>query len=83
MFIHKLTALPSPGSDFFKKYMLRLTKFIWGERIPQISYNKFVQDYENMGLELIDLNLKETALKASWVAKLYEADDSEYSWLVL
>ena len=81
LFVHKLMALPTPGQEFYKTYKRKVIKFLWGESIPKISYDKLVQDYNKLGLRLVDLESKEIALKAAMALKIYENEvDNNYSW---
>ena len=80
LFIHKLIALSTPTELFFRQYKDKIVSFLWDSKIPRIAYSKLVQDYDRLGLRLIDLEAKKTSLKASWVAKLYEENDDSYSW---
>ena len=81
LFIHKLTALPSPGLDFYHQYKKLIRDFLWSNKPAKISYDTLAQNYGKLSLKLVDLETKETALKALWVVKW--KNQSEYrsmSW---
>ena len=69
LFIHKLTALPTPAKVYFESYKKRVSKFIWDDKTPKIAYQKLIQKYDKLGLKLTDLSLKNMALKAAWVPR--------------
>ena len=82
LFTHKFLALPTPPEDFFKQYKQRVTRFIWGENIPpKAAYNKIIQKYERLGLQLVDLKSKDLAMKATWPVRWSERELKETSWL--
>ena len=78
LFIHKLTTLPTPGQIFFSKYKEMVVDFLWEGRVPKISYDKLVQNHDKLGLKLVDLRIKETALKCSWIANNYNTPHLEW-----
>ena len=80
LFVHKLIALPDPGMEFYKSYKERIMNFIWDGKIPKIAYDKLIQDYDKLGLKLVDMNLKGQALKAAWVTKWTNSND-RMEWL--
>ena len=66
IFIHKLLALPDPLEIFYKEYKQLVLDFIWDSKIPKIKYDRLIQRYENLGIKLIDMEIKNVALKAAW-----------------
>ena len=81
LFAHKFLALPSPSQEFFTKYKRKILEFLWDKAPPKISYNKLILSYKKLGLKLIDLARKDTALKATWPIKLKERDQTELHWM--
>ena len=77
LFVHKFLALPSPTSQFFTMYKKLITKFLWSDGPAKIAYNKLIQDHENMGLKLVDLELKDLALKAAWPVRWNNKDPGD------
>ena len=66
LFTYKLSVLPEPTEFFFKKYKNMVLDFIWGGKPHKIRYDQMIQNYEQGGLKLVDLKIKQVALKAKW-----------------
>ena len=69
LFVHKLTALPTPPETFFVNYKRIILEFLWGGKPARLKYERLVQNYDYYGLKLADLKSKNIALKASWPCK--------------
>ena len=82
LFIHILMALPSPPSEFYKKYRSKILEFIWNKAPPKISYNKLIQHTTKLGLKLVDLECKEIALKAAFPPRWWSREDN-LGWIYL
>ena len=67
---YKMLVLPSLEAYFYKIYKQRMLDFLWNRKAPRIRYDKLIQLYENNGLQLIDPETKELALKTKWVEYL-------------
>ena len=80
LFIHKLLALPTPSADFFKKYKKIVVNFLWKGKQPRIKYADLTQDYNKLGLKLVDLEIKNWALKAAWPVRWKNRELTELSW---
>ena len=74
---HKFLVLPTPDSSFFRDYRRIITDFIWDDKPHKISYQKIVQSYTSGGLQLVDLQARDTAIKSKW--PIYFAD-RELGW---
>ena len=74
------TCLPAP-KEFFKKTKHEITKFLWKNKKPKIAYEKLIQTIGKGGLKLVDLEIKEAALKVTWVKKSTEEETP--SWQVI
>ena len=81
LFAHKFLAVPSPDESFFKEYRRMVVDFLWNKSVPRIAYKKLIQNYNKLGLKLVDLELKDLSLKASWPVKLKEREFDEIPWL--
>ena len=77
-FIHKFMALPTPHSTFFNAYKTMILDFLWNHKPHRIVYNKLVQGYDRMGLKLVDLQTKNTALKAAWPSRWSDRIDTKW-----
>ena len=69
IFIHRFMALPTPSQEFVKKYKSIVIKFLWKGSVPKIRYTKLIQDYTKGGLKLVDLEIKNHALKSAWITR--------------
>ena len=82
LFVHKLLALPTPPDTFFQRYRQLIQNFLWKGKIPKIGYNKLVQNYDQLGLKLIDLELKNYTLKAAcpirWLGRENNCNDLDW-----
>ena len=58
LFVHKLTALPTPPDTFFVNYKRTILEFVWGNKPARLKYERLVQNYEHYGLKLADLKSK-------------------------
>ena len=81
LFVHKLLTLPTPPQAFFKKFKLMMTKFLWQDKPARISYARLIQDHTKLGLKLTDMETKDTALKAAWLARWKNRDKDELKWV--
>ena len=70
-----------PPDTFFKAYKDKIVKFLWNDRPPKISYSKLVQNYDRLGLKLVDLKTKDISLKAMWPIHWKECNFDEMKWL--
>ena len=78
--MHKLLALPTPPESFFRKYRTMIKKFLWNGGRARISFDKLVQDHKNLGLKLVDLEIKNIALKAAWPLRWMHTDPKQVCW---
>ena len=69
LLVYKFMSLPSPKREFYYKYKKIVLEFIWEKKKPKIRYNKIIQDWQYGGLKLIDIENKDHALKAAWLAR--------------
>lgn len=76
--VYKFMALPSPNYEFFKEVRTAFLAFIWDNKPAKINFIKLTQSYEDTGLKLCDLEIKNASLKCIWICKL--ADPSIHTW---
>ena len=80
--MHKSMALPTPELEFFTQYKRLISKFLWGDATPKISYAQLIQKYEKGGLQLIDIEARNHALKVAWLIKWKKAGQlKDKRWL--
>ena len=75
LLVHKLSALPLPTKQFFDRYKKRITEFLWNSKPAKIVYSKLIQNYDRLGLKLVDLEIKDVALKNAWPCRWNERND--------
>ena len=79
LFVHKFLALPNPPKEFFARHKEIIMKFLWGDKVAKIRYDRLVQRYERLGLKLTDLAIKNLSLKAAWPVR-WSAKLSDMDW---
>ena len=52
-------------------------KFLWSNNKSKIKHSTLCNDYKNEGLKNVDIELKITTLKFSWVRRLYNEVDHD------
>ena len=56
-------------------------KFLWGA-VDKVKREIVINDYENGGLRMIDIETQTNAIKASWVKRYVEGRDGEWSTIM-
>ena len=69
IFIHRLAVLPCIPDRYAKQFNEMIQDFVWNGGKPKISMKILKGNKEDGGLGLIDLQMKDVALKAQWVLK--------------
>ena len=67
LFTHRLLVTRTPEKTMFKKFKDLVRNFIWDGKKAKIAYQRLIRHMDNGGLKLVDLGLKNTALKIKWV----------------
>ena len=77
-FAHLLTALPTPNDPFLKNLETLFFSFIWGGKRDKIARKTIINEIEDGGLKMTDIQSFAKALKISWIEKVrdvnYQAD---------
>ena len=60
------------------KYNNMISKFIWNTKPPKVKNTSLINNIENGGLKLQDLELKIQAIKLKWVKKLMEEQNTPW-----
>ena len=76
--VYKLLSLNMPEQGIFKRIKEIILNFLWGQKKAKIAYKTLIQKKKQGGLQLVDLQKKDQALKCSWIKK---AQDSKNIWL--
>ena len=77
--IYPLTVLETPSAEIInmiKKYMF---DFLWDNKPDKINRKTIIQSYENGGLKMIDINFFINSIKAGWVKRIVN-DDNTGDW---
>ena len=67
LFTYRLFVMCSPSKNQFAQFKTIVRSFLWGDKKPQIAYNKLIRSYDQGGLRLLDLQKHDLALKVKWV----------------
>ena len=80
LFVYKMLVLPSMSDSMHKTINNDIVNFLWNGKKPKIALKILQSDKKSGGLQLVNLRLREKALKASWVKILY--NEQQYSKVV-
>ncbi len=58
-------------------------QFLWDHKPDKISRNTIIQNYEDGGLKMIDIESSLNSLKVSWVKRLLYGKDAKWKHLYL
>ena len=80
-FLDILLKPPQPFTGlFFKILKAHITHFLWDNKPPRIAYAKLIQDYNKLGLKLVDPEIKDKAIKIAWVHRW--GNEKTKPWMV-
>lgn len=68
--VHLSMALPNPPDKILRELEAILFSFLWGGKGDKIKRTKIIQNYENDGLEMIDIKAFIDSMKLSWFKRL-------------
>ena len=77
LFVYKMTVLPTMTPELLTKINKEISKFIWNGRRPKIKESVLKMQKSEGGAGLVDLEIKDKALKISWVKILAEEENLE------
>ena len=80
LFVYKMMVLPVIPKSVVKTYDNIVRQFIWNNKKAKIAYNILQLPKQEGGLNLVNLEKKDTALKATWPQILLK--EEQYSKLV-
>ena len=75
--IYPLTVLPNPPEEQIKKINTSMFEFLWNKNPDKIKRKTIVQNIENGGLKMIDINKFLKSLKSSWVKRIFDTTNKE------
>lgn len=70
LFVYKMITLPNIDNNLETDINKIILKFIWKQRRPKISSRLLCKDKYEGGLRLVNIRLRELALKCLWVPKI-------------
>ena len=73
--IYPLTVLPNPPLDIITNIKKKMNEFIWKSKVNKVSHKVLIQNYEDGGLKMLDIDLFLIALKASWVKRIIDGNN--------
>ena len=68
--IYPLTVLDNPPAEYFNLINKSMYDFLWDKKPDKINRKTIIQNYENGGLKMIDLNIFIKSIKAGWVKRI-------------
>ena len=66
LFVYKMSVIPSMHKSQFEKIDEMLETFIWNGRRPKIPLHVLMNSKTSGGLKLVNMRMKDHALKATW-----------------
>ena len=78
---HLFTSLPSPGKNILKQLETMFYNFIWSGKPDKVKRKTLSKHYFDGGLNMIDLSTFISAIKVTWIRRLY--NNSETPWAKL
>ena len=80
-FVYRLQVLQSPSKEIYKEFKRIVRQFLWDNKGAKISYDRLILSYKSGGLKLMDLEMKDTALKTKWI-QLSSLQDTLYGEII-
>ena len=81
LILSKLTylilCLPDPPYEFIKELNRKIFKFIW-KGIDKVSRNQMIQNYDQGGVRMVDVQSFIHALKITWFRRIIKQADTEW-----
>jgi hypothetical protein len=81
--IYPLTVLNNPPLNMINDIKNMMFQFLWDHKPDKISRNTIIQNYEDGGLKMIDIESSLNSLKVSWVKRLLYGKDAKWKHLYL
>ena len=70
--IYPLTILKTPSAEQIKHIKNSMYNFLWNNKPDKIKRKQLIQNYQNGGLRMLDIDLFINSLKCSWIKRLFE-----------
>ena len=84
--MYKIMNLPSPTDQFFNEFDSLIRMFLWKRKSSKIHLDKIKLSYNNGGLQLSDLKLKNSSLKITRIHRIMREGNSflaKYTYSIL
>ena len=75
---HLFITLPTPNKKLLKDIESHLFNFIWDGKLDKISRKKITHTYSKGGMNMVDINNFITALKTTWIRRMYLNNDAPW-----
>ena len=79
---HLFLSLPSPGKDIFKELETMFYKFIWSGKPDKVKRKIISKHYFDGGLNMIGLDTFVSAMKITWICRLYNNFEAPWAKVV-
>ncbi len=73
--IYRLSVLPSPTLVDLKAIDKILFDYLWGNKPHQIKKQTIIGQYDNGGIKMVDISLKDASLKIAWIKRLLQENN--------
>ena len=81
-FTYRLSCLTTLPPIIIQRYQHLEHEFMWDGKVPKISRNKLIQNERNGGLNLVDLETKDKALKINWARKIQLPSSKRWATMI-
>lgn len=70
LFVYKWQVFPNMDTTLIQVVKSKISAFIWNNRRPKITPRLLTRDSKQGGLRLVDVELRQKALKIQWICKI-------------
>ena len=71
LFVYKMSVLPTIPANILKEINDIISKFLWNGKRPKIKNQILENNKANGGAGLVNMKIKDTAVKVKWIQTLY------------
>ena len=73
--IYPLTVLDNPSEDLINTIKSTCLIFLWDNKPDKVNRKTIIQNYENGGLKMIDIDMFINSIKSGWVKRIIDKND--------
>ena len=77
LFVYKMSTLPNVPESIIKQLEKEFETFLWGGHRPKIPTSTLQADWSQGGMRLVNLRLRDAALKSVWIKTVLAKDYPE------